>query len=84
MMITLFGLPTSTCQACKFTEKRMEYYGLEATKVRVDEDEGAMERIQALGHSQAPVVIVEEGGNVIDHWSGFQESKLESWAKKLA
>jgi glutaredoxin len=83
--ITMYG--TSACQACRYTEKRMEHYGLEATKVRLDEDPGAMERIATLGYGPgtgAPVVVVEEGGDVIDHWNGFRDSKLEALARKTA
>lgn len=85
--ITMYGLPTSTCRACRYTEKRMEHYGLEATKVRLDEDPRAMERIATLGYgpgASAPVVVVEENGDIIDHWNNFRDSKLEEWAKKTA
>lgn len=85
--ITMYGLPASACPACRYTERRIDHYGLEATKVRLDEDPDAVAWIATLGYgpgASAPVVVVEQDGDIIDHWNGFRDSKLEAWAKKTA
>lgn len=76
MTITMYSLPASVCRACWSSERRFDAYGVEVTKVRVDLDPVALERIKELGYSSAPVVVVEQDGRVVDHWSGFSETKI--------
>lgn len=76
MTVTMYSLPASVCRACWSTERRFDAYGVPVKKVRVDQDPEAMARVQELGYTSAPVVVVEEDGKVVDHWSGFSETKI--------
>jgi glutaredoxin-like protein NrdH len=58
--------------------------GIEATKVRVDQDPEALEFIKGMGYSAAPVVVVTDGDEVVDSWSGFSETKLEALRDRVA
>lgn len=82
MTITVYGLPPEQCRDCWATELRMRARGIQATKVRLDENPEAMKDIEALGYRRAPVVVVtDEDGEVVDHWSGFHEVKIAELAK---
>ena len=51
---------------------------MDYTKVNIEEDEQAYDHILAYGYTGAPVIeIIDEGGVVIDHFSGYQVTKLE-------
>lgn len=38
----------------------------------MSEDPEALDKVKALGHLQAPVVVAEDG----THWSGFRPDKI--------
>lgn len=84
MTITMYSLPVKACRACWSTERRLRTMGVEFDKVLLDENPDAFEYVAQLGHKEAPVVVVTEGDNVLEHWSGYRETKLEALAAKVA
>lgn len=82
--ITVYSLPTSVCIKCKAVEISMRRKGIQAKKVMVNEDEVAMEFIKSLGYTEAPVLVVEENGQVVDHWSGFSDSRMNALKDRVA
>lgn len=84
MTITMYSLPASACRACWSTERRLRSAGVEFNKVMINDNPDAFEYVAQLGHKAAPVVVVSEGDNVLDHWSGYRETKIEALARKVA
>ncbi len=60
------------------TSHWMKKEGIAFDKVQLDQDPGALEYVQSLGYKSAPVVVVEQDGQVVDHWSGFSEKRISS------
>lgn len=84
MLITVYSLPASVCVKCRAVEISMRRKGIEAVKVRVDQDPEAMAYIKSLGYTEAPVIVVTDGGEVVDHWSGFSEAKMDELRQLVA
>lgn len=84
MLITVYSLPASVCVKCRAVEITMRRRGIEAVKVRVDQDPEAMEFIKSLGYTEAPVIVVREGDEVVDHWSGFSDEKILALKEMVA
>lgn len=83
LTITVYSRPPELCRACWATERRLNARKVSYTKVLVDEDDSAKEFVATMGYTQAPVVVVtDERGAVVDHWSGFSEKKIESLLKQ--
>jgi glutaredoxin-like protein NrdH len=61
----------------------MRRKGIEATKVLVNEDPESMELIKGLGYTEAPVVIVREAGEIVDHWGGYHEERIIALKEKV-
>jgi glutaredoxin-like protein NrdH len=62
----------------------MRRKGIEIVKVEVDKDAKAMAYIKSLGYAEAPVIVVTEGDEVLDHWSGYSEEKIASLKELVA
>jgi glutaredoxin-like protein NrdH len=84
MVITVYSLPASICVRCRAVEISMRRKGIEIVKVEVDNDPKAMAYIKSLGYSEAPVIVVTEGEEVVDHWSGYSEEKITSLKELVA
>lgn len=84
MTITMYSLPPSECRACWATEKRFTDRKVTFTKVLVNEDPDGLARIKQMGYQSAPVVLIEQGGEVIDHWGGFQIDRIDALAEQVA
>lgn len=69
--ITVYSRPA--CVQCNATYRALEKKGIEYETVDMSQDADALERVRALGHMQAPVVITPDG----EHWSGFRPDKIE-------
>jgi glutaredoxin-like protein NrdH len=82
MTITVYSRPANLCRNCWSTEKRMDARNISYTKVMVDDDDAAKEVVAKLGYTQAPVVVVERDGKIVDHWSGFKETKIAQLASQ--
>jgi glutaredoxin-like protein NrdH len=84
MVITVYSLPASICVKCRAVEISMRRKGIEAVKVELEKDPEAMAYIKSLGYSEAPVIVVTEGDEVVDHWSGFSEDKISALSSLVA
>ena len=84
MLITVYSLPAANCIKCRAVEISMRNRGIEATKVLVNEDVEALAYIKSLGYSEAPVIVVSQDGEVVDHWSGFSDEKINSLKEMVA
>lgn len=82
MTVWMYSLPTQQCRACWATEKRLTSKGVEFHKIMLNETPEAMDVVKELGYASAPVVVIEEDGEIVDHWSGFSDSKIEGLANK--
>lgn len=84
MLVTVYSLPKSMCVKCLAVEISMRRKGIDAVKVRVDQDPEAMAFIKSLGYSEAPVIVITEGEEIVDHWSGFSEEKMAALVSMVA
>lgn len=84
MLITVYSLPASVCVKCRAVEITMRRRGIEYTKVRVDQEPGAMDFVKSLGHTEAPVTVITNGDEVVDHWSGFSDEKISALKELVA
>jgi glutaredoxin-like protein NrdH len=67
------------CVQCRATERDLRQRGIPFTMIDVSVDEPALERITALGHRQAPVVVANG-----EHWSGYRPDLLAGLAHEAA
>lgn len=70
MKVTLYS--KSDCQGCRLTEMKFQQYGIVYRKVRVDQDEQALDHVFDLGYSSVPVVEVDFGDGAELHWCGYK------------
>lgn len=64
------------CQQCRLTKKALDRAGISYIEVDLRHNDDARSHVtDELGYTQAPVVIVDQGGEQT-HWSGFQPSQL--------
>ena len=84
MVITVYSLPASICVKCRAVEISMRRKGIEVVKVEVDKNPKAMAYIKSLGYAEAPVIVVTDGDDVLDHWSGFSEEKISALSSLIA
>ncbi|BCO56108.1 hypothetical protein MINTM005_13520 [Mycobacterium intracellulare] len=83
MTIKVFSRPAAECVKCRATEISLRRKGIDVEKIMLNEDAEAVEFVKSLGHTTAPVVVVERDGVVVDHWSDFREDKIAA-LKELA
>ena len=78
-MITLYTKPG--CQPCKATKRRLDKNHTEYVVADITADDGRhLDYIKALGHASAPVVTVQDGDNLVDHWSGYRPTRIDALA----
>jgi len=66
------------CMACRMTKRAMDKAGITYTEVDLRRDPAAQAYVtDELGHSTAPVVIVEDGTDQ-HHWSGFRPDAIKN------
>lgn len=73
MSVTVYSKPA--CVQCSATHRALEKAGIAYEKVDISLNAEARDYVMALGHLQAPVVVV---GN--DHWSGFRPDRIKALA----
>lgn len=78
--ITVYSKPS--CVQCNATYKRLDKHGLQYRVVDVSVDDEAREYVMSFGYLGAPVVVVEQGGE-LDHWSGFSDRRIDALAAEL-
>lgn len=69
MTVTVYTKPS--CVQCTATYRALDNKQIPYETRDVSTDEAALERVEALGYLQAPVVVTDE-----DHWSGFRPDKI--------
>lgn len=77
MSVTVYTTPR--CRPCTATKVTLKRHGVAFT------EEPAADHLDDLagwGHTSAPVVVVvrDEGGEVVDHWSGFDIVRCQALA----
>jgi glutaredoxin-like protein NrdH len=80
MNINVYSKPN--CQQCTATYRKLKALGLPFNSIDVTEDADALAIIRALGYQQAPVVVVREGEEMKEHWSGFRPDLLKKYEVK--
>lgn len=81
MTITLLSKPN--CVQCKATERKLDGEKLDYTKEDIY-DEANLATVQELKYMAAPVVLVRDAaGDIIDHWAGFNPTKISELASEL-
>lgn len=81
MNATVYSKPA--CTQCNATYRALDKKGFPYRSIDVSKDEAAREHSMSFGYMQAPVVVVEKDGEVIDHWSGFNPEKIAEHASAL-
>ena len=71
--VVVYSKPS--CPQCEATKRRLKRNEVEFEVVDLTQDPEALVRVKALGHGQAPVVIVNDGEQ---HWSGYEVEKLDA------
>jgi glutaredoxin-like protein NrdH len=84
MVVTVYSLPASICVRCRAVEISTRRKGIEVVKVELDKNPDAMTYIKSLGYAEAPVIVVTEGDEVVDHWSGYSEERITSLKEMVA
>jgi glutaredoxin-like protein NrdH len=70
-MVQLYTLPA--CVQCDATKRYFKRYDIQFEEIKLQDDPGALEKVQAMGHTAAPVVVSQAGT-----WSGFRRDMLEA------
>lgn len=80
MVIDVYSKPN--CQQCVATYRKLKALGLPFKSFDVTEDAEAAEFVKSLNYAQAPVVVVTDGEEVKEHWSGFRPDLLKKYEVK--
>ena len=81
MTVTVMSKPA--CVQCDATYRALDRKGIEYSVVDITQDAVALDRVRALGYLQAPVVLVlDDDGALVEHWSGFRDSRIEALAAR--
>lgn len=77
MSVTVYTKPS--CVQCGATKRRLDSLGISYETVDMSVDVGALEAVKALGHLQAPVVVVGD-----ENWSGYRPDLIDALAERVA
>ena len=78
-MITVYTKPS--CPQCVATKRTLDKAGIEYIVADLTADNGRhLDYVRSLGHQSAPVVTIQHGDILTDHWSGFRPDKLKAAA----
>ena len=75
--LIVYTLPN--CMQCTMTKRALDDAGLGYVVIDLATDEGAVDTVQQLGYTSAPVVIVGAAS-----WSGFRPDKIKAVASARA
>ncbi|GAA2720951.1 glutaredoxin family protein [Cellulomonas aerilata] len=80
-MVTVTVYSTPDCVQCRMTYLALEQAGIGYAVVDLSRDAAARRHVtQVLGHSTAPVVVVDGDPSV--HWSGFRRDRITALAPR--
>jgi glutaredoxin-like protein NrdH len=74
--VTVYSTPD--CMQCRMTVRALQQAGVGYRVVDLSTDAAAREHVRTLGHTAAPVVVVDERPDV--HWSGFRRERIAALA----
>ena len=75
-MITVYTRPG--CQPCMATKRRLDKAGIEYVIADITADNGRhLDYVKALGHQSAPVVTIQHGDTLTDHWDGYRPDRID-------
>ena len=77
MKVTVYSKPA--CVQCNATYRPLDKAGIDCQVIDMSQDADALEKVRALGHMQAPVIITDN-----DNWSGFRPDKIREIKEKNA
>ena len=77
MKVTVYSKPA--CVQCNATYRPLDKAGIDYQVIDMSQDADALEKVRALGHMQAPVIITDN-----DNWSGFRPDKIREIKEKNA
>ena len=70
------------CWPCKKTKEKFDEAKVKYVEDQADTDLNRKLLVEVLGFTQAPVVLIEEDGHIIDSWSGLRPDKIATTQKK--
>lgn len=74
-------LSLENCVQCKATTRALDKTSTEYKKTNMSQDLEAHKLATSLGYRQAPVVLIrDDDGEIVDHWSGFDADKINKYA----
>lgn len=76
--VTVFTTGPS-CHFCLVTKKHLATREIEFEEVRMDQNPDWIDRMKALGHETAPVVLVGDE----DVWTGYSGESIDALARGL-
>ena len=79
-MIDVYSKPN--CPQCSATYRKLKSMGLPFNSIDITEDAEAAMFVRSLKCAQAPVVVVREGEEIKEHWSGFRPDLLKKYEVK--
>ncbi|MGD8171316.1 glutaredoxin-like protein NrdH [Vibrio sp. TRT 21S02] len=71
MDVIIYSKPA--CVQCVATQKAMAAKNIRYKSIDLTQDSHALEKVQALGYREVPVVVVGER-----HWSGFRPDMINT------
>lgn len=77
MSVTVYTKPS--CPQCNATKRQLDKQGIAYDVIDIATTEGALEKLQAAGFRQAPVVITDN-----DSWSGYRPDKIKELAMAMS
>ncbi|MEH0110593.1 glutaredoxin domain-containing protein [Tersicoccus sp. MR15.9] len=81
--LTVMSQPS--CVQCTATYRALDKKGLPYESIDMTVDAEAHALAKSFGYMQAPVVVVrDEAGTVLEHWSGMRPDKISAYAQSLA
>lgn len=79
--ITVFEKRDGECYQCKATTRALIKRDLGFLSIFLENDPARAEEFRLAGHLTAPVVQVEENGELVETWSGFNPARIKHWAQ---
>jgi glutaredoxin-like protein NrdH len=81
MQITVYVKPS--CVQCTSTFRALDNKELDYNNFDLSVDPLALQAVKTLGYLQAPVVVIYEGEEIIEHWSGFRPDLIAELAQSF-
>lgn len=79
MSVTVLTKPG--CAQCNATYRALDKKKIPYDSTDVYQDPDGMQIVQDLGYMQMPVVVVrDENGVIVQHWSGLSKENIEGLA----